>query len=512
MRIDWLKIPSYRNLREFEINFDESQPTTVLLGQNGSGKSNLQEAIIEIFRELESGKPSSFIYSIKYSCYDNTVEIDANPKAKKRLAIKVNGKSITQTEFNKKKNLYLPQYIFGYYSGWSSRLEKQFDAPTRIYYNQIFKTSYMPPRRFFFCRKEYSQLVLLAFFLTDNPEAKKILSEYLHIDTFETALFVMHKPRRKRASENGDPRFWNASGAFLPSLERLWNGALAPIRVVEDVERDIRYRDESIERVYLFIKNPEQLNSLRQQYETTKLFFFNLESLFLCDLLDELRIKVRKTDGSVVTFNQLSEGEQQLLTVLGLLLFTQDDESLFLLDEPNTHLNPVWTYQYLQLLEEIIHTKNSQVITTTHDPLMIGSLYKNQVRIVRQEGEITVAPEPQDDPKGVGIEGLLKSDLYGNMFRSSLSQDVLDDIDLQNQLLALPKRTREQEKKLSEATQRLEKLGVTRTHPNPLFDLFAKAIASEPLFQKPELTKDDIEAQEKLAKEILDMILADSSK
>ena len=53
MRIDWLRIPNYRNLRNFEINFDEGQSTTVLLGHNGSGKSNLLEAIVEIFRDLD---------------------------------------------------------------------------------------------------------------------------------------------------------------------------------------------------------------------------------------------------------------------------------------------------------------------------------------------------------------------------------------------------------------------------------------------------------------------------
>ena len=40
MRLDRLSIPNYRNLRSFEIDFDESQSTTVLIGRNGSGKSN----------------------------------------------------------------------------------------------------------------------------------------------------------------------------------------------------------------------------------------------------------------------------------------------------------------------------------------------------------------------------------------------------------------------------------------------------------------------------------------
>lgn len=517
MRIDWLKIPKYRNLKNLEVNFDEGQSTTVLLGQNGSGKSNLQEAIVEIFRELDLGKPATFAYTIKYICDENEIVVDADPDANRKLHISVNGKTITQKSFNQNKEQYLPHYVFGYYSGWSSRLEKQFETPTRKFREQILKNKDIPNRKFFFCRKDYSQLVLLAFFLTDSQKAKNLLSDYLQISLFETALFVLKKPDRSvikkpTVESPTDPRFWNVSGSFLPFLDRLWNKAFAPIRNTEIIERDIRRRGESTDRIYLFIKNQEDLSDLRQQYETTKLFFFDLESLFLCDLIDEVRIKVKKTDGSYVTFSQLSEGEQQLLTVLGLLLFTQEDESIFLLDEPNTHLNPVWTYDYLQLLEETLHASKSQVIVATHDPLMIGSLYKNQVRVISQEDEKTLAPEPEYNPKGIGIEGLLKSDLYGHKLRSSFPRDVLADIDLQNELIALPHRTPEQEKQLDEATQRLEKLAITRTHPNPLFDLFAKAIAKEPLFQKPDLTREEIESQEKLANEILDKILRKSSK
>ena len=66
MRIDWLKLSDFRNLRNFEIDFDESQATTVILGRNGSGKSNLIEALVEIFRDLEEGRASKFFYQIKY--------------------------------------------------------------------------------------------------------------------------------------------------------------------------------------------------------------------------------------------------------------------------------------------------------------------------------------------------------------------------------------------------------------------------------------------------------------
>lgn len=43
MRLDYLKIHDFKNLVGFSVDFDETseEPVTVLLGRNGSGKSNL---------------------------------------------------------------------------------------------------------------------------------------------------------------------------------------------------------------------------------------------------------------------------------------------------------------------------------------------------------------------------------------------------------------------------------------------------------------------------------------
>jgi predicted ATPase len=515
MRLDRLSIPSYRNLRSFEIDFDESQPTTVLIGRNGLGKSNLLEAIVEIFRELELSGTPSFAYTIQYVCRDHTIRIDADPaRPGKRLDITIDGTSLTQTAFQRDLDTYLPNYVFAYYSGWSSRLERHFDRPTRRHYDRILKSPdrELPLRRLFFCRKEYSQLVLLAFVLAQGDSARELLEHYLGIKRFESALFVLKTPWwRGRGAPNkmqqaeGDARFWYARGAFKGFLDRLWGRALAPIRNTEAVERDVRRQGESTERLYLFIKNESELARLKEPDEDSKTLFGYLESLFLCDLIDEVRVTVERTDGTRIKFTQMSEGEQQLLTVLGLLLFTQNDESLYLLDEPDTHLNPVWTYDYLKLLQGNIRAEKGQLIIATHNPLMIGSLHRNQVRILAREDSRIVCSEPEYDPIGIGVEGLLKSELYG--LRSTLAPEVLKDIDTQNRLLALPQRSAAQEKELREASKQLEALGVTLSHPNPLFDLFAKAIAEQPLFQKPVLSKEEIAAQEKLANEILNGIL-----
>lgn len=521
MRLNWLRIPNYRNrnLRNFEINFDEAQPTTVLIGRNGSGKSNLIEAVVEIFRDLELGSPPAFAYELRYVCREQVIELNADPeRVNKRIEVKVDDQAITQTAFKRNLASYLPNFIFTYYSGWSSRLEKHFDEPTRRYYKAILnsKQSEMPLRRLFFCRKEYSQLVLLAFFLSESATAHELLEKYLNIRRFDSALFVLKtpwwrggsKPNKTQLAE-GDARFWYARGAFKTFLDRLWNQSFAPIRNAETVERDVRGKTESTERLYLFIKNQAELAQLKTGEEEAKTLFGYLESLFLCDLMDEVRVTVERTDGTRVKFTQLSEGEQQLLTVLGLLLFTQNDESLYLLDEPDTHLNPVWTYDYLKLLQDNIRAEKGQLLVATHNPLMIGSLHKNQVRIISQEDHATVAEEPEYDPIGIGVEGLLKSELYG--LRSTLAPEILVKLDEHYRLLGKSGKTPEEELRLIKLANELNNLHVTRTHPNPYFEHFANAMAQHILMPEVSLSKQEIQEQTQLAEEILAEILAEEA-
>jgi len=515
MRIERLRIPDYRNLHAFDIDFDSAAPITVLLGANGSGKSNLIEALVEIFRELESGRPTEFRYELTYTCAHRQIEINCDPQRRSgRLEIRVDGDRLSARAFLDRVDELLPKYVFGYYSGWSSRLEHQFGPPTRRYYGRILDQPdrELPLRRLFFCRREYSQLVLLAFFLSSDPTARSLLAKYLGIDAFESALFVLKtpwwgagKPSRQQR-EQGDARFWYARGAFKGFLDRLWERALAPIRHSEGVERDVRRRPENVERLYLFVKNAAELAELANPDDDAKALFGYLESLFLCDLIDEVRVTVRRQDGSHVKFAQLSEGEQQLLTVLGLLIFTENDESLYLLDEPDTHLNPVWTYDFLDLLQQHVRVEKSQMLIATHNPLMIGNLRSRDVRILAAHDGSLAASPPLYDPIGVGVEGLLKSELYG--LRSSLAPGILDKLDEHYRLQGKPDKDEHDRFRLARLAADLGELGVSRTHPNPYFERFANAMARRTP-KAPPLTKEDIVEEDALADELLAEVIAE---
>ena len=66
MRIDRLLLSEYKNLINFEVDFDETSSRQVVVGRNGVGKSNLLEALTRIFRDLDLEEDSQFGYEIEY--------------------------------------------------------------------------------------------------------------------------------------------------------------------------------------------------------------------------------------------------------------------------------------------------------------------------------------------------------------------------------------------------------------------------------------------------------------
>lgn len=511
MKLDKLWIKEFKNLKNISVDFDDKNLVTVIIGWNGAGKSNLLEALVIIFRDLDLGLPPSITYTLEYQCRDVVVKIDADlARAKKdQVKILINESPISFKQFSSSSNRqYLPSNIFGYYSGPSNRLEQHFESHQKRFYEALLKGDETQPLRpLFYARLIHSRFVLLAFFVNQDAEIKKFLKDYLFIEGLESILFEMKEPSWK--SKAGDPRFWYARGAVQSFLDRLYEIAIAPLRVKRRVPTGLK-KHATKEFLYLFVKDIDALENLATGYDSQRDFFKALESTYISELIGEVRIrvKVRKIDGSLI-FREMSEGEQQLLTVLGLLRFTKEEESLFLLDEPDTHLNPAWSAQYLNLLQEVVGEQpSSHIIMATHDPLVLAELEKEQVQIMHRDEE-TMKVEcnnPEESPIGLGYSGILMSDMF--KFRSELDSKTLEDLDSQRKLAAKETPLDDEEQNLlTEVTERLEKKGFTTTFRDPYFAAFAKALAEseeyEPL-QKQVLSKAEKEKEKSLAKKLLE--------
>jgi ABC-type multidrug transport system ATPase subunit len=386
-------------------------------------------------------------------------------------------------------------------------MEEHFNKHQERFYKDLLEKGIKPLRPLLYARPVHSQFVLLSFFNEGDERILQFLKKHLGIKDMDSVLFVMRQPPWSKKRSND--LFWNARGYVRLFLERLYGKdlALAPLRLTQIVNLDFREK-ATLEHLYLYLPDKEALSRLYKFYDNQQEFFKALESTYISKILSEVRIRVivNTAQGSL-TFRDLSEGEQQLLMVLGLLRFTKEDESLFLLDEPDTHLNPVWSIQYLDFLYEIMGEQaTSHIIMTTHNPLVISSLERSQVKIMQREektGQIT-AETPYENPKGMGVAAILTSDLFG--LRSTLDIPTQRLLDRRRELAVKDDLDVQERRELHILNEQLEGLDFSITMPDPLYKDFVLEMTrnEDPLIRKSiELSSEQREQQRDLTHRIV---------
>lgn len=527
MRIDKVYIENFKNLHQFTIDLDETKMQTVLLGENAAGKSNFLEALVIIFRDLELGTSSPFNYSVEYRCKGKFLKAEGGPNTNGSFQIFLGLKMqdnvrayqvqpISKKAIKENKYEYLPRYVFAYYSGLSNRLLEHFDPHQTRFYRDLLAGEDNPLRPLFYARIIHSHFVLMAFYAFSQPEIKDFLEEYLDIIGLESILFVLKKPDWSKKKDPLD--FWGAKGVVREFLDDLYDASMAPISTTENVRVSFN-KSHKEEHLFLYISNQEKLEKIAKKYGNNAEFFKRLESTYISDLILEVRVKVKKrhVDGEI-TFKELSEGEQQLLTVLGLLRFTKEEESLILLDEPDTHLNPLWKWKYMNLLEEVVQKpETSQIIMTTHDPLVIGGLTKEEIRIFytekakdKQEKELMLVKTmaPDFDPKGLGVAGILTSEFFN--LPAAMDEDTFLELTRKRELEVLDRENKLDENdkiELQELVAKLSKIGFDKVQRDPLYDKFIQAVYKNPDLKKAPSNKEEREEQNQKMAELIKQLM-----
>jgi len=77
-------------------------------------------------------------------------------------------------------------------------------------------------------------------------------------------------------------------------------------------------------------------------------------------------------NGKKISINQLSSGEKQLFCQAAYLQKLNLQDSIILIDEPETSLHPTWQRNILKLYQNI--GENNQIIVATHSPHIIASV------------------------------------------------------------------------------------------------------------------------------------------
>lgn len=127
-----------------------------------------------------------------------------------------------------------------------------------------------------------------------------------------------------------------------------------------------------------------------------------------------------------VALDDLSDGEVQLLLTLGAVRLFGNDETLFLYDEPETHLNPSWRTRFHLDFERANQVNGSaQALVSSHSPFLVSSLPRNAVFHFEKASGVTSMTTPPSETFGASFDVLVKKHFH---LKAAISATAIQDI------------------------------------------------------------------------------------
>lgn len=394
MRIKRLKVTDFYILKDFEIEFNNN--LSVLIGENGSGKSTILELIAEIFGHLHNyfvleGRTSAFVdgyeivYDYTFQSITHTIEIHSHKKDGKFVPeIWIDNEDISIARIEKKyggmSNL-LPTKTILSYAGISDHLKTLSEHFEEKYKKEIIKANNqyslsplnLPKERpFIYIKPEYLSMLVVSLFFSDNKQDTDFLQKYLKKDIHDSRISIVLK--KPYWTQKPNEKWWGASGnvalQFLQTMEYYAD----KVESDKDNKVLIYYFDGTINLEMAFA----DLNAYSKD-----IAFTIFDTLLYDDLLSEIRVAWDLDNGEEMDLNRLSEGQKQILLALGVnYVFGKNDNLLYLYDEPDVFLHPQWQQEYISKFQ--FYNDLSHVIITTHNPILIGHLQKEQIYEIQQ--------------------------------------------------------------------------------------------------------------------------------
>lgn len=405
MRIHHLHIKEYKSLKDFTINFNE--PVSLFIGKNGSGKSTLLEAIAWIFRSAhltyveEKQENPPFEFEITYelriekvlsesSTFSETatdyigVTLKGSRKNKKFWSMATDNNTYSIDNFIKRHTLekLLPSNLVIYYAGWFESMEYICSEHEKIYKERLREVksesditttsgelySRIGALPLMYIQKHHFEILLASLYSFEfNDRVDRFFAEDLKITKPEINPLALFVKKKQWKSGAGADDFWGAKGLLRGFL---------------DVVRRFAYNETANymgEDQILFHFNIQHWYDLREFYGEEKRLFYLLHMLHASEMLGGIQIFMDLPE-TAITHYDLSEGQQQLITIKAINELLVDENSLLLFDEPDTYLHPQWQSSFLKGIYEVIDLYNDlavpppQFIIASHSTIMLSNL------------------------------------------------------------------------------------------------------------------------------------------
>lgn len=333
MRIKTLYVKDFANIKEETFDLENSEGLTLLIGNNGSGKSNLLECVSDIFSNLyfeEEGKSPRFASPFKMVWEMDGVEYAAEYDGSELTKLR-DGNIVSPVN-----RFQIPQRVVAIYSGESERLWTRFYEPSYKNFISSINTGAAGGRlapvypKMLFLSRHYWGLSLLSLLCSNNEAIKKFCTDELRINSVNEIRFELNVAN---------------------------------------------YQDYAITEVLSFVRKIENKATF-DSLEDFKQFLVD-NSVDSAMLYEYLYLAFTSKSGKIisainVTFNDgldvdaLSEGGKKRMLIKAALEYAGQENTLFLLDEPDAHVHVKNKRFIVDTVKE--YAANRHIFMTTHSP------------------------------------------------------------------------------------------------------------------------------------------------
>ncbi len=131
-----------------------------------------------------------------------------------------------------------------------------------------------------------------------------------------------------------------------------------------------------------------------------------------------------------VDYVSLSDGEHQQAQIFGVFSMMTEANTLFLLDEPESHFNPLWRVKFIsRLLELPTDTQAFQeVILTSHAPFVPSDMSRHQVLVFSKNGDNLEATNPRIETFGATFDRILQHCFHIQPPISQLARNTIAEL------------------------------------------------------------------------------------
>jgi restriction system-associated AAA family ATPase len=472
------------NFNNVDLQDDKLEPIC-LVGLNGSGKSNLLEVIAEIFYFLDryvqqEGKPSKqfstdFGFEITYSMDITWQSSQMNWKKFEKLSwegarytvftIRKESKALPTITLESDKKMkiedsndpelfILPIQVIAYSSGHNELLSNPFIKSSYHYFKTLDQKESkdlnieLALSRLFHLDYENSKFVAVCNYLFAEKNNVHLISKEVGVDDLDSFNIII----RYRNYRNSKIEF---AQTLLQAIENMKSCATA----MEETTGTANFRELKLS----FKVDAEMRRAFQQTYGSSillfrDLYFLNLMNIHchavetrsriqnagsmeenlssivpvpprnrLVFLLEKVKFRKSGVD-EPIKYKNLSDGEHQLMHILGSIMLLNVSGSLLLYDEPETHFNPEWRAQLITLINKATKEKNpedvmrrQEIFITSHSPFIVSDCRKERVFIF-DKGK---AKNPKINTFGTSVN-ILTEEVFGK--KESISEMSINEI------------------------------------------------------------------------------------